>query len=112
MMHSHREAPMTQWAQNLVQMQEEFEDRMHKLNRHYRKKEFSSESHDATPWAMELTRIQTFFENWDANIAQTYGKHVDGTTAWGQSLVDLQDEFETHMQSREGSSPDKAVTTS
>merc|ERR1719333_123987 len=73
--------------------------------------DLSRESHAMTPWANEVQQIQKYFEDWGETIARRHPKHSE-TTAWGQSLVKLQNEFEARMQLRQGVPSLKDGTTS
>merc|ERR1719409_2419219 len=111
----------TAWGQSLVKMQEEFEARM------------QSRKEAVTPWAKDLMQLQASLEarmqarsqrrakrgsattrardlmkEWDAKLIKRQRRSM---TTWGQSLVNLQQEFETRMQSRSKARSENVATT-
>merc|ERR1719199_1202115 len=112
---------MTVWAQNLVNMQEEFEARMQSRSKSL------SEKAATTPFVQSLMQKQKHFEDWNAAIMSDrqarasltpwakglvrlqakleaqgralearrgHADQFDGMTAWGKNLEKMQEEFE------------------
>lgn len=87
----------TEWGQSLVKLQEDLEARMQARSQQLQKSK-------SVTWAQDLEQTQEYYEKWGASVAmrraRRHREQFDGMTSWGQSLVEMQEQFKARMKSR------------